>query len=187
MLATIYIPLTFIAGIFGMNVRQFDLDKHDISIWEYWIAAVPVTVVSLFAVIFWDFLTTRFWKIWTWPLPKAIQQFLNPKTGGLYASARTIARSGQKSRDLRRQQLAEAVGLPLSMERGTSTILVAGMGLGLGATAAQYVDLTNRDDFIAGAYYKEAGASAKRPSLVGNIRRWTSSRRLSREGILSDA
>lgn len=153
MLATIYIPLTFVAGVFGMNVAQLNLSNHDVSIWEYWLVAVPVTIVSVVAVIYWDLLTTRLWKIWTWPQPKPIQQFFSPRAEGFYASARTIARYGQKSRVLRRQQIAEAVGLPSGVERGTSTIVLAGMGMGLGATASQYTDRQHRDEYISQAYY----------------------------------
>ena len=45
-LAFVFIPLTFVAGLFGMNVSEF---KGNPSIWIYFVVAVPLTALSWFA------------------------------------------------------------------------------------------------------------------------------------------
>jgi len=43
-LAFIFIPATYVAGLFGMNVRE--LDGNTVSIWVYFVATVPLLLVS---------------------------------------------------------------------------------------------------------------------------------------------
>lgn len=44
-LAFVFIPLTFVASIFGMNVAVF---KEYPSIWTYFLVAIPLTIISWF-------------------------------------------------------------------------------------------------------------------------------------------
>jgi hypothetical protein len=57
-LATFYIPLSFIASIFGMNVTQFD-PSISVQIWIYFVVALPVTAASMFLVWNWQWLLER--------------------------------------------------------------------------------------------------------------------------------
>ncbi|KAF2732074.1 hypothetical protein EJ04DRAFT_514115 [Polyplosphaeria fusca] len=43
-IASVYVPLSFVATLFGMNFRQFG--QGDLSIWIYFVVSVPVFVVS---------------------------------------------------------------------------------------------------------------------------------------------
>jgi hypothetical protein len=45
-LATVYIPLSFVAGVFDMNVTQFN-PQINVPIWIYFIVALPITAVSM--------------------------------------------------------------------------------------------------------------------------------------------
>ncbi|PVH86826.1 hypothetical protein DL98DRAFT_406303 [Cadophora sp. DSE1049] len=52
-LATIYIPLSFIAGVFGMNVKTFDPDIN-VPIWSFFAIALPATALSMVLVWYWN-------------------------------------------------------------------------------------------------------------------------------------
>jgi hypothetical protein len=50
-LATVYIPLSFVAGIFGMNVTQLNPNPLvNIPLWLYFAIALPITVASMLLV-----------------------------------------------------------------------------------------------------------------------------------------
>lgn len=51
-LATIYIPLSFVAGLFGMNVTTFN-PQINVPIWTYFAAAIPITIGSMVLVWYW--------------------------------------------------------------------------------------------------------------------------------------
>lgn len=69
LLAYVYIPLTFVSGLFGMNLRELG---NRLSIWTYFAVAVPLSIASIIAwFINVDSVLARcrsFWKLvgsWT--------------------------------------------------------------------------------------------------------------------------
>lgn len=54
-LATFYIPLSFVAGIFGMNVTTFN-PEIKVPIWIYFVVALPVTAASMSLVWYYTWL-----------------------------------------------------------------------------------------------------------------------------------
>ncbi|TGO54929.1 hypothetical protein BOTNAR_0256g00150 [Botryotinia narcissicola] len=57
-LATVYIPLSFVAGVFGMNVSELN-SGIDVDIWLYFAISIPVTIVSMVLVWKWEWLTRK--------------------------------------------------------------------------------------------------------------------------------
>ncbi|TGO34537.1 hypothetical protein BHYA_0192g00010 [Botrytis hyacinthi] len=57
-LATVYIPLSFVAGVFGMNVSELN-SGIDIDIWLYFAISIPVTIASMVLVWKWEWLTRK--------------------------------------------------------------------------------------------------------------------------------
>ncbi|KAF8862924.1 hypothetical protein BDZ45DRAFT_574236, partial [Acephala macrosclerotiorum] len=56
-LATVYIPLSFVAGIFGMNVTQLNPNPLvNIPLWMYFAIALPITAASMLLVWYWGWL-----------------------------------------------------------------------------------------------------------------------------------
>lgn len=47
-IASIYVPLSFVATVFGMNFRQFG--QGNLSIWIYFVVSIPVFIVSAFVI-----------------------------------------------------------------------------------------------------------------------------------------
>ncbi|TVY65544.1 hypothetical protein LSUE1_G007176 [Lachnellula suecica] len=58
-LATLYIPLSYVASIFGMNVTQF---SPEVEIWGYFVVALPITAVSLLLVWKWESICRGFMR-----------------------------------------------------------------------------------------------------------------------------
>ena len=54
-LATVYIPLSFVAGLFGMNVTTFTSDIK-VPFWTYFAVALPITIASMALVWYWAWL-----------------------------------------------------------------------------------------------------------------------------------
>jgi hypothetical protein len=54
-LATVYIPLSFVAGLFGMNVTTFTSDIK-VPFWTYFAVALPITIASMALVWYWTWL-----------------------------------------------------------------------------------------------------------------------------------
>ncbi|KAI9647485.1 hypothetical protein NHQ30_003870 [Ciborinia camelliae] len=52
-LATVYIPLSFVAGVFGMNVAELN-NGVDVQIWVYFAISIPVTIASMALVWKWE-------------------------------------------------------------------------------------------------------------------------------------
>ncbi|TGO12977.1 hypothetical protein BTUL_0079g00380 [Botrytis tulipae] len=57
-LATVYIPLSFVAGVFGMNVSELN-SGIDVDIWLYFAISIPVTIASMVLVWKWEWLTRK--------------------------------------------------------------------------------------------------------------------------------
>ncbi|KAF7932540.1 uncharacterized protein EAE98_003839 [Botrytis deweyae] len=57
-LATVYIPLSFVAGVFGMNVSELN-SGIDVDIWVYFAISIPVTIASMVLVWKWEWLTRK--------------------------------------------------------------------------------------------------------------------------------
>lgn len=55
-LATVYIPLSFVAGVFGMNVKELN-SGIDVDILLYFAISIPVTIASMVLVWKWEWLT----------------------------------------------------------------------------------------------------------------------------------
>ncbi|KAM0129352.1 hypothetical protein ACHAP3_007857 [Botrytis cinerea] len=55
-LATVYIPLSFVAGVFGMNVKELN-SGIDVDIWLYFAISIPVTIASMVLLWKWEWLT----------------------------------------------------------------------------------------------------------------------------------
>ncbi|KAF7946464.1 hypothetical protein EAE96_009462 [Botrytis aclada] len=57
-LATVYITLSFVAGVFGMNVAELN-SGVDVDIWLYFVISIPVTIASMVLVWKWEWLTRK--------------------------------------------------------------------------------------------------------------------------------
>ncbi|TEY39962.1 hypothetical protein BOTCAL_0446g00100 [Botryotinia calthae] len=57
-LATVYVPLSFVAGVFGMNVKELN-SGIDVDIWLYFAISVPVTIASMVLVWNWEWLIRK--------------------------------------------------------------------------------------------------------------------------------
>ncbi|TGO59596.1 hypothetical protein BCON_0043g00050 [Botryotinia convoluta] len=57
-LATVYIPLSFVAGVFGMNVAELN-SGIDVDIWLYFAISIPVTIASMVLVWKWEWMTRK--------------------------------------------------------------------------------------------------------------------------------
>ncbi|KAF7882667.1 uncharacterized protein EAF02_006030 [Botrytis sinoallii] len=57
-LATVYIPLSFVAGVFGMNVSELN-SGIDVDIWLYFAISIQVTIASMVLVWKWEWLTRK--------------------------------------------------------------------------------------------------------------------------------
>ncbi|MCJ1246582.1 hypothetical protein MMC30_003791 [Trapelia coarctata] len=58
-LATVFVPLSFVASLLGMNVTQLS-PQNSLSISTYFIIAIPLTITSLFVVRQWANMVTLF-------------------------------------------------------------------------------------------------------------------------------
>jgi hypothetical protein len=70
-----YIPLSFVAGLFGMNVAQFNSDKN-IPLWHYLAVSIPITLASMVLVLE--------WRAISWFLERSLNRVQGwlPKGGG---------------------------------------------------------------------------------------------------------
>ncbi|KAF7939677.1 hypothetical protein EAE99_001482 [Botrytis elliptica] len=91
-LATVYIPLSFVAGVFGMNVSELN-SGIDVDIWVYFAISIPVTIASMVLV----------WK-WEWLIRKALNFRIRPNnntsprktvSGALFSVGRMAAGIGK--------------------------------------------------------------------------------------------
>ncbi|TGO26529.1 hypothetical protein BPAE_0057g00050 [Botrytis paeoniae] len=57
-LATVYIPLSFVAGVFGMNLAELN-SGVDVDIWLYFAISIPVTIASMVLVWKWEWLIRK--------------------------------------------------------------------------------------------------------------------------------
>ncbi|CZS97995.1 uncharacterized protein RAG0_06887 [Rhynchosporium agropyri] len=55
-LAPIFIPLSFVAAVFGMNVKTFNPDI-DVPVWSFFATALPITALSVALVWYWDWIS----------------------------------------------------------------------------------------------------------------------------------
>ncbi|KAF5869617.1 uncharacterized protein Bfra_010814 [Botrytis fragariae] len=56
--ATVYIPPSFVAGVFGMNVAELN-SGIGVDIWLYFAISIPVTIASMVLVWKWEWLTRK--------------------------------------------------------------------------------------------------------------------------------
>ncbi|KAL7269548.1 hypothetical protein RUND412_007790 [Rhizina undulata] len=61
-LASIFVPLSFVASIFGMNVREIALREP--SIWVFLTVSIPLTLFSLSLTSFWEHVKSIFAEFW---------------------------------------------------------------------------------------------------------------------------
>ncbi|KAF7905217.1 uncharacterized protein EAF01_005738 [Botrytis porri] len=57
-LSTVYIPLSFVAGVFGMNIAELT-SGIDVDIWLYLAISIPITIVSAVLVWRWEWMTRK--------------------------------------------------------------------------------------------------------------------------------
>ncbi|KAK4116391.1 hypothetical protein N656DRAFT_794706 [Canariomyces notabilis] len=65
-LATVYVPLSFVSSLFGMNVLE--ISPETTPKWLYFAIALPLTFVSLAAITGWNYWKSvaEWWDSWEW-------------------------------------------------------------------------------------------------------------------------
>ncbi|THV51585.1 hypothetical protein BGAL_0106g00250 [Botrytis galanthina] len=95
-LATVYIPLSFVAGVFGMNVSELN-SGIDVDIWLSFAISIPVTIASMVLVWKWEWLTRKIQNFRIRPNNSSPRK---PVSGALFSVGRMTAGIG-KPRDVK--------------------------------------------------------------------------------------
>jgi len=81
-LTMVFLPATFAAGVFGMNVGEITPSTNG-TLWQYFTLAVPLTLVTAWVIIafqskymFPELEKTSFWKRLAWPFFLSFFQYI---------------------------------------------------------------------------------------------------------------